>query len=168
MSLKNITKRTKKTKTTEELFPHSSFPYRIEHAEKNDNKICWFTHSSHVQKYIDRSQLKAGTYTVDVHPAYASLEPLEIKTEKKVKPKKQQLFADLDTYVKVSEKPKRTRKAATAPVLAPEKPKRTRKAAPVPIEAPPAPSRSARKAPVKASKVTDAPEAPRRRPRSKK
>jgi hypothetical protein len=158
VSLKNITKRTKKTKTTEELFPHSSFPYRIEHAEKNDNKICWFTHSSHVQKYIDRSQLKAGTYTVDVHPAYA---PLEIKTEKKVKLKKQQLFADLDTYVKVSEKPKRTRKAATAPVLTPEKPKRTRKA-------PPAPSRSARKAPVKASKGTDAPEAPKRRPRSKK
>lgn len=147
MSLKNTTKRTKKVKTTEELFPHPTFPYRIEHAERGDIKICWFSHSSHVQKYIDRSKLKAGTYTLNVHPDYATV---DIKTEKKTRQKKE-LFADLDTYVKVTDKPKRSRKASAPPA-----------------EAPSAPSRSARKAPAKASKGTAAPEAPKRRSRSKK
>lgn len=140
--------KTKKTKTIEELFPHPTFPYRIEHAEKADKKICWFSHHSHVQKYIDRAKLKEGTYRIDVLDGYA---PVEIKGSKKSK-SKQELFADLDTYVKIADTTKKPTK---------------RKAAP-PAEAPPAPARSARKAPVKASKGTDAPEAPKRRSRSKK
>lgn len=147
VSSKNTTKQTKKTKTTEELFPHPTFPFRIEHIERGDKKICWFSHSSHVQKYIDRAKLTQGSYTIDVLPGHSLV---DIKTEKKTKQKKE-LFADLDTYVKVTDKPKRSRKAAAPPV-----------------EAPPAPPRSARKAPVKATKGTDAPEAPKRRSRSKK
>ena len=35
-----------------ELFPHSTFPYRLE--DKTDNKVCYFQCEDHAVKYINR------------------------------------------------------------------------------------------------------------------
>lgn len=42
------------------LFPHSSFPYRLE--DKKENKTCWFQHFSHAEKYINRYHMTSKEY----------------------------------------------------------------------------------------------------------
>jgi hypothetical protein len=113
-----------KKNTLENMFPHASFPYRVEHKDKNDTKICWFSHPTHVQKYLDRSKLDASMCKIDTHPDYA---PVEIQGTKK-RTKKQDLFASVDTYVKITDKPAPRKKAAPeAPSSASKAPAKTRK-----------------------------------------
>lgn len=140
-----------KSKTIEQLFPHSNFGYRVEYKDGNDNKICWFCHPSHVEKYFAKYHIDPSVCVIDVHPDYPPLSEKEQPVKKTRAKKQDKVFADVDTYVKITDKPKRSRKAAApAPEAPPEAPKRTRKA------------------PAKASKGTAAPEAPKRRSRSKK
>lgn len=122
-----------------ELFPHSNFGYRLEFKDRAENKICWFCHPAHVQKYLDKYKIDTKICKIDVHPDYPPLEGE--KKEKKVT-KSKQMFADLDTYVKITE----------------EKPKRTRKQ---PAKASPAPTRSARKTPKATPKGKTSEECPK-------
>lgn len=46
-------------------FPYETFPYRIEHAEPKGKKICWFSHESHVHKYIERHKLVKKDYVAE-------------------------------------------------------------------------------------------------------
>jgi hypothetical protein len=46
-------------------FPHETFPYRIEHAEPKGKKVCWFSHESHVHKYIERHKLNKKDYVAE-------------------------------------------------------------------------------------------------------
>lgn len=147
-------KKTKNNLKTEDLFPHANFGYRVEHKDRNDNKICWFSHPTHVEKYILKYKINVSECRIDVHPDFT---PLETKQEKVKKPrttKKDKVFADLDTYVKITD--------------VEEKPKQTRKQ---PAKASPAPTRSARKTPAKTPKQSAAAPAAKTRtasPRSKK
>lgn len=46
-------------------FPHSMFPFRLEHKDGNENKICWFQTEDHVNKYVTRSKLKPKDYKLE-------------------------------------------------------------------------------------------------------
>jgi hypothetical protein len=110
-----------------ELFPHSNFGYRLEFKDGAENKICWFCNSAHIIKYMEKYKVDTKNSKIDIHPDYPPLVAVE---EKKKVRKSKQLFADLDTYVKITEdKPKqRSRKAPpAAPTTARKTPKATPK-----------------------------------------
>ena len=46
-------------------FPYETFPYRLEHQEAKGKKVCWFSHESHVHKYIERHKLVKNTYVAE-------------------------------------------------------------------------------------------------------
>lgn len=60
-------KDTQVIKPTNDLskFPYETFPYRIEHAEPKGKKVCWFSHESHVHKYIERHKLNKKDYVAE-------------------------------------------------------------------------------------------------------
>lgn len=63
--------RTKKVKsiikpcTDESKFPYETFPYRLELKEGKSKRICWFSHESHVHKYIERHKLVKKDYVAE-------------------------------------------------------------------------------------------------------
>ena len=46
-------------------FPYETFPYRLEHQEQKGKKVCWFSHESHVHKYIERHRLTKKDYVAE-------------------------------------------------------------------------------------------------------
>jgi hypothetical protein len=101
---------------SKELFPHSdTFGYRLEYKEDKNTKVCWFCHSSHLQKYLDR--YKPTSPKIDTHPNYESFTQTKKEQPKKrtVKKQKQKLFADVDTYVKVKAPPAAPRRRSKVP-----------------------------------------------------
>lgn len=54
-----------KTTDTKPKFPYSMFPFRLEHKDGKDNKICWFQSEDHANKYITRAKLKPKEYTLE-------------------------------------------------------------------------------------------------------
>ena len=48
-------------------FPYETFPYRIEHQEAKGKKLCWFSHESHVHKYIERHKLNKKDYVAECY-----------------------------------------------------------------------------------------------------
>jgi hypothetical protein len=46
-------------------FPYETFPYRLEHQEHKGKKVCWFSHESHVHKYIERHKLTKKDYVAE-------------------------------------------------------------------------------------------------------
>ena len=46
-------------------FPYETFPYRLEHQEAKGKKVCWFSHESHVHKYIERHKLTKKDYVAE-------------------------------------------------------------------------------------------------------
>ena len=118
---------------SKELFPHSdTFGYRLEYKEDKSTKVCWFCHSSHLQKYLDR--YKPTSPKIDTHPNYEPFK-CEKKTTTKAKAKvksstktsgksisktakkapKQKLFADVETYVTVKAPPAAPRRRSKVP-----------------------------------------------------
>jgi len=96
---------------SKELFPHpDTFGYRLEYKEDKNVKVCWFCHSSHLQKYLDR--YKPTSPKIDTHPNYEPFKSIS-KTAKKAP--KQKLFADVDTYVKVKAPPAAPRRRSKVP-----------------------------------------------------
>jgi hypothetical protein len=65
-------------------FPYEGFPYRLEHTDKGDSKVCWFSCEEHLQKYIERYK-----------PIDGDIRTITGKVSKK---QKQQLFSSLDTF----------------------------------------------------------------------
>ena len=55
----------RKKLTLEELHPFSSFPYRLEHQDGTERKICHFECEEHRNKYIKRYGLKKRNYVID-------------------------------------------------------------------------------------------------------
>ena len=48
-------------------FPYETFPYRLEHFEGKGKKVCWFSHESHVHKYIERHKLTKKDYVAECY-----------------------------------------------------------------------------------------------------
>ena len=48
-------------------FPYETFPYRIEHQEAKGKKLCWFSHETHVHKYIERHKLNKKDYVAECY-----------------------------------------------------------------------------------------------------
>jgi hypothetical protein len=46
-------------------FPYETFPYRLEHQEAKGKKVCWFSHETHVHKYIERHKLNRKDYVAE-------------------------------------------------------------------------------------------------------
>jgi hypothetical protein len=51
-----------------EKFPHSGFPYRLDHKEGKDVRVCWFQTEDHLNKHIKRYNLKKKDITVSTKP----------------------------------------------------------------------------------------------------
>jgi len=49
-----------------ELFPHESFPYRIDLTDKKDKRICWFGCKEHADKFIQQHKLKKKDYVLTI------------------------------------------------------------------------------------------------------
>jgi hypothetical protein len=54
------------SKKVKEEFPHSGFPYRLEHKEGKDNKICFFQCEAHMKKYLEKTKLKKKDYKISI------------------------------------------------------------------------------------------------------
>jgi len=65
-------------------FPYEGFPYRLEHTDKGESKVCWFSCEEHLKKYIERYK-----------PIDGDIRTTNGKLSKKPK---QQLFSSLDTF----------------------------------------------------------------------
>ncbi len=73
MTSKKTTSRKKieivpKNSRKQELFPHTTFPYRLD--IKGENRICWFQCHEHALKEIERGKLQSKDYTYQVYPKY--------------------------------------------------------------------------------------------------
>lgn len=117
---------------SKELFPHTGFGYRMEYKDGADKKICWFCHHTHVDKYLQK--YKIVDPKIDVHPDYPPLTTLTCKTKTVTKAKsstkssgknitstvkptpKKKLFADVETYVKITPEAPRRRSKALKPI----------------------------------------------------
>ena len=51
--------------TDKPKFPYATFPYRLEHKEDKNTKICWFQSEDHANKYIARNKLKSSEYKLE-------------------------------------------------------------------------------------------------------
>lgn len=47
-------------RTDEELHPYDMFPYRLEHKEGKNNKICRFTDEIYLRQHIERYKIKGA------------------------------------------------------------------------------------------------------------
>lgn len=56
-----------KPSNDEDKFPYETFPYRLETKEGKTKKVCWFSHESHVHKYIERHKLKKNDYVAECY-----------------------------------------------------------------------------------------------------
>jgi len=54
-----------KTTDNRPKFPYPTFPFRVEHKDGNDKKICWFQTEDHANKYLTRSNLKSNEYKLE-------------------------------------------------------------------------------------------------------
>ena len=82
----------------EDLFPHQSFPIRLEYKDDDGLRICWFQHISHLEKHISRYGLDISSSKIDFKSGY----PLDIQKylkDNKIKDKKtKKLFSNLETF----------------------------------------------------------------------
>lgn len=46
-------------------FPYPTFPFRVEHKDGNDKKICWFQTEDHANKYLVRCNFKTNEYKLE-------------------------------------------------------------------------------------------------------
>jgi hypothetical protein len=46
-------------------FPYLTFPYRVEHKDGNDKKVCWFQTEDHANKYLVRGKFKVNEYKLE-------------------------------------------------------------------------------------------------------
>lgn len=67
-SRKKVAEIVAKNSRKKELFPHKSFPYRLE--IKKEKRICWFECHDHAIKEINRTKLQSKDYTYQVYPKY--------------------------------------------------------------------------------------------------
>jgi hypothetical protein len=54
-----------KASDDDKKFPYETFPYRLETKEGKTKKVCWFSHESHVHKYIERHKLAKNNYVAE-------------------------------------------------------------------------------------------------------
>ena len=57
-----------KNSRKQELFPHQTFPYRLE--IKKQKRLCWFVCHEHALKEITRYNLQPKDYIYQVYPKY--------------------------------------------------------------------------------------------------
>jgi len=67
-SRKKVPEIVPKNSRKKELFPHKTFPYRLE--IKKEKRICWFECPEHAIKEINRTNLQPKEYTYQVYPKY--------------------------------------------------------------------------------------------------
>lgn len=50
------------TQKSETFF--ATFPFELKHKDGDESKTCWFSDETHMKKYINRYNLKTGSYTI--------------------------------------------------------------------------------------------------------
>ena len=65
-------------------FPYSTFPFRLEHMEGTDKKICWFQLQDHAEKYIERNKLKPKDYKFESKDVEIKTKPVRKRTKKEI------------------------------------------------------------------------------------
>lgn len=82
----------------EDLFPHLSFPIRLEYQENNDRKICWFQCFDHFQKHMIRYNLNPNDCKIDIS-SETDIDIKKISKNQKGKDyKTKKLFSNLETF----------------------------------------------------------------------
>jgi hypothetical protein len=56
-----------KSCSDETKFPYETFPYRLDLKEGKNKRTCWFSHESHVHKYIERHKLNKKDYVAECY-----------------------------------------------------------------------------------------------------
>jgi hypothetical protein len=64
-----------------ELFPHQTFPIRLEYKRDDEKVLCWFQYLEYAEKQIKRAQLKMNQYKL----TYRDGEPPRIKSQSHLK-----------------------------------------------------------------------------------
>ena len=63
-----VRKKQPKKLTEEQLFPYKdAFPFRLEHPDGSDTKVCWFKCEWDLDKYIDRCGIKKRSKFVKIN-----------------------------------------------------------------------------------------------------
>lgn len=52
---------------TTETFPYEKFPIRLEHKEGKIQKLCWFECKEHLDKYLNRHNLKKNAVNIQIN-----------------------------------------------------------------------------------------------------
>lgn len=52
--------------TTDSLFPYEKFTFRLEYKENKTPKICYFECQEHLDKYLNRHNLKKKDVKIDL------------------------------------------------------------------------------------------------------
>lgn len=98
-----------------DLFPHLSFPYRLEYDDKGIKKVCWFECEDHLVKHITRYHIEKGK--VDVLKGFTlTTDPLKPKPKRKKRPsggKGSQASKTKKPISRAAKDPKPTRAAKT-------------------------------------------------------
>lgn len=54
--------------STDDKFPYSTFPFRLDMKEGKESRVCWFECQAHVDKFLKQHKLKKNTYTLTIKP----------------------------------------------------------------------------------------------------
>jgi len=91
------------TSVTDEKFPHSGFPFRLEYQDGKEKRICWFQCQNHLDKHLTRYNLKDKDLKIDCQEG--SLIVQHPTPKKRGRKPKQQLFSSIDQFFETNEKP---------------------------------------------------------------
>jgi len=53
--------------TEKDLFPHETFPYRLEYTDHNEKKVCWFQSEWDLNKYLQRYNINKRNKDVKLY-----------------------------------------------------------------------------------------------------
>lgn len=62
-----VRKKQIKKLSEEKLFPYKNFPFRIEHPDGDDLKVCWFKCEWDLEKYVTRHSIKKRSKFVKIN-----------------------------------------------------------------------------------------------------
>jgi hypothetical protein len=57
----------RKQLTEKDLFPHETFPYRLEHVDGKEPKVCWFQSELDLNKYLQRYKINKKNKDVKLY-----------------------------------------------------------------------------------------------------
>ena len=110
----------KKALTTEEKFPHPTFPFRLEYKDGKDLRVCWFSQELYLNKHVERYGIK--DCVKEAAPGFAITPPKPKRTRKPKKAPSGSKGSQASKTKKVSKPAAK----APKPKAAPKKTKKTK------------------------------------------